>query len=460
MTVLVFLGTLGLLVAVHEWGHYRMAVACGVKVLTFSVGFGRPLLRWRARRPFPGQSTEFMICLIPLGGYVKMLDENEEVVAPGDVSMALNRQSLWRRAAIVSAGPLANLLLAVVLYAATFWLGQYESKPLLASPALGSVAESVGLRGGDLVLRVGLSEATLHEVESMEALRWWALQEDTLHEPLVLEVESAQNHRIHTVSLRAPASIAGNAQELSGLSVYGLGQLWSPAVIGNVQEGSAAQRAGLQRGDVVLHIDGHPMEDAAMLRAWVRAAGERGPVPLQVWAIRRPHQGELMVEVTPERVWDKDRYVGRIGAYVGEPPARVWVQAGFIDGVSRAFVRTSEVIGLTLDMVGRMVVGSASLDNLSGPLSMADDAGRSASIGLSAYLSYLALISISLGVLNLMPLPVLDGGHLLYYLYEALTGRPPAAQWLDVLQRLGLLMLVALMVFSLFNDLVRLGWLS
>jgi regulator of sigma E protease len=209
-----------------------------------------------------------------------------------------------------------------------------------------------------------------------------------------------------------------------------------------------------------LHIDGHPMEDAAMLRAWVRAAGERGPVPLQVWAIRRPHQGELVVEVTPERVWDKDRYVGRIGAYVGEPPARVWVQAGFIDGVSRAFVRTSEVIGLTLDMVGRMVVGSASLDNLSGPLSMADYAGRSASIGLSAYLSYLALISISLGVLNLMPLPVLDGGHLLYYLYEALTGRPPAAQWLDVLQRLGLLMLVALMFFSLFNDLVRLGWLS
>lgn len=460
MTVLVFLGTLGLLVAVHEWGHYRMAVACGVKVLTFSLGFGRPMLRWRARHPFPGQNTEFMVCLIPLGGYVKMLDENDEFVTPCDVSMALNRQTLWRRAAIVSAGPVANLLLAVVLYAATFWLGQYESKPLLASPATGSVAESVGLRGGDLVLRAGLSEATLHEVESMEALRWWALQQDTLHEPLVLEVESAQNHRIRTVSLLAPASVAESVQALPGLAVFGLGQLWSPAVVGNVQEGSAAQRAGLLRGDVVLQINGQRIEDAAMLRAWVRASGEGGPAALQVWEIRRPRHGELLVEVTPERVWDKDRYVGRIGAYVGEPPARVWVQAGFIDGVSRALVRTSEVIGLTLDMVGRMVVGSASLDNLSGPLSMADFAGRSASMGLSAYMAYLALLSISLGVLNLMPLPVLDGGHLLYYLYEALVGRPPSAQWLDVLQRLGLLMLVALMAFSLFNDLVRLGWLS
>ena len=460
MTVLVFLGTLGLLVAVHEWGHYRMAVACGVKVLTFSVGFGRPMLRWRARHPFPGQNTEFLVCLIPLGGYVKMLDENDEFVTPCDVSMALNRQTLWRRAAIVSAGPVANLLLAVVLYAATFWLGQYESKPLLASPATGSVAESVGLRGGDLVLRAGLSEATLHEVESMEALRWWALQRDTLHEPLVLEVESAQNHRIHAVSLFAPASVAEGLQELPGLAVFGLGQLWSPAVVGNVQEGSAAQRAGLLRGDVVLQINGQRIEDAAMLRAWVRASGEGGPAALQVWEIRRPHHGELLIEVTPERVWDKDRYVGRIGAYVGEPPARVWVQAGFIDGVSRALVRTSEVIGLTLDMVGRMVVGSASLDNLSGPLSMADFAGRSASMGLSAYMAYLALLSISLGVLNLMPLPVLDGGHLLYYLYEALVGRPPSAQWLDVLQRVGLLMLVALMAFSLFNDLVRLGWLS
>lgn len=460
MTVLVFLGTLGLLVAVHEWGHYRMAVACGVKVLTFSLGFGRPMLRWRARHPFPGQNTEFMVCLIPLGGYVKMLDENDEFVTPCDVSMALNRQTLWRRAAIVSAGPVANLLLAVVLYAATFWLGQYESKPLLASPATGSVAESVGLRGGDLVLRAGLSEATLHEVESMEALRWWALQQDTLHEPLVLEVESAQNHRIRTVSLLAPASVAESVQALPGLAVFGLGQLWSPAVVGNVQEGSAAQRAGLLRGDVVLQINGQRIEDAAMLRAWVRASGEGGPAALQVWEIRRPRHGELLVEVTPERVWDKDRYVGRIGAYVGEPPARVWVQAGFIDGVSRALVRTSEVIGLTLDMVGRMVVGSASLDNLSGPLSMADFAGRSASMGLSAYMAYLALLSISLGVLNLMPLPVLDGGHLLYYLYEALVGRPPSAQWLDVLQRVGLLMLVALMAFSLFNDLVRLGWLS
>jgi regulator of sigma E protease len=178
----------------------------------------------------------------------------------------------------------------------------------------------------------------------------------------------------------------------------------------------------------------------------------------QVWDISRAGR-HLQIEVTPQRLVEGSQYVGRIGAQVGEVPAQVWIQYGLFDGLAKALAQTTEVIVMTLDMLGRLLTGDASLDNLSGPLTMADYAGRSASLGLGAYLSYLALVSVSLGVFNLLPLPMLDGGHLLYYLYEACTGHPPSSEWLDAMQRAGLAILVSLMAFSLFNDVVRLGWL-
>jgi len=214
------------------------------------------------------------------------------------------------------------------------------------------------------------------------------------------------------------------------------------------------------RGDEVVRINGRQIADASHLRTMVRESGSIQEPPLQVWDVLRHGQGLIQIEVTPEQVLEGSVYVGRIGAQVGEAPARVWVQHGFFGGVMRAFEQTTHVIGLTLEMLQRLVTGQASLDNLSGPLLMADYAGRSASIGLGAYFSYLALVSISLGVFNLLPLPVLDGGHLLYYLYEACTGHPPSAQWAETLQRFGLIALALLMFFSLFNDVVRLGWLS
>ena len=460
MILLAFLGALGLLITVHEWGHYRVAVACGVKVLTFSIGFGQPLLRWRSRQPRPGQNTEFVIGLIPLGGYVKMLDENEAEVAPEEAAMAFNRQPLWARTAIVSAGPLANLLLAVVLYAATFWIGQYETRAVVASPVAGSVADRAGLKSGDLIVRAGTSAESLQDIASMEDLRWWILQQDLTQDRLWFEVRSSSERGTQVLSFEPVSSTDAVNPAPSGPLALGITGAWSRAVLGDlVPEGAAAQ-AGLQRGDEVLRIDGRVVQDAAALRVMVRESGARQAPTPQIWQVQRGRQEVLTISVTPQWVHDSTQPFGRIGAQVGEPPAKHWVQYGLIEGVLRAVTRTGEMVWMTVSMLGRLVTGQASLDHLSGPLTMADYAGRTASLGLGAYLSYLALLSVSLGVFNLLPLPVLDGGHLLYYLYEAFTGRPPAAQWLDVMQRVGLAFLVALMAFSLFNDVVRLGWLS
>jgi len=456
MTLLAFLLALGVLITVHEWGHYRVAVACGVKVLTFSIGFGAPLLRWKSRHPHSGQDTEFAISLIPLGGYVKMLDEREGDVAVSDMPMAFNRQSLWVRAVIVSAGPLANLLLAVCLYAATFWIGQYETQATLASPLVGSIAEAADLHSGDTVLRAGTASESLQDIASLDDLRWWLMQQGPSAVYLEVRAQGKQSTRI----LSLPAMPESQASEKDNDAWRGRGftVAWSRAVLGDVQAGRPAQVAGLLRGDEVLRIDGHIVADASALRATVRLSGQRHVPQPQVWEISRA--GQVMeVHVTPEQIAEGAQHIGRIGAQVGEAPTQVWVQSGFIEGMSQAFAKTWTVIEMTCDMLGRLLTGHASLDNLSGPLTIADYAGRSASLGLGAYLSYLALLSVSLGVFNLLPLPVLDGGHLLYYLYEACTGHPPSPQWLDVMQRAGFAVLVTLMAFSLFNDVVRLGWL-
>jgi len=455
MTLLAFLLALGVLITVHEWGHYRVAVACGVKVLTFSIGFGKPLWRWKLSKAHANQDTEFCISLIPLGGYVKMLDESDGHVPPQDAPMAFNRQPLWARAAIVSAGPVANLVLAMCLYAATFWMGQYETQAMLAAPVAGSVADAAGLRSGDTVLRAGTSVDTLQDLASLDALRWWLLQQDA--SAVYLEVRPRDKQSSRIVGLPAIEQEALSRYP-DALQARGFTGAWSRAVLGDIQDGRPAHLAGLARGDEVLRIDGKVLSDAIELRAAVRASGQHELPVTQVWDISR-HGRLLQIHVTPERVAEGSQHLGRIGAQVGEPPAKVWVQYSFFDGLQQAVVKTWDVMAMTLDMLWRLLSGNASFDNLSGPLTMADYAGRSAGLGLGAYLAYLALVSVSLGVFNLLPLPMLDGGHLLYYLYEACTGHPPSLAWLEVMQRGGLLILVALMVFSFYNDVVRLGWL-
>jgi regulator of sigma E protease len=295
----------------------------------------------------------------------------------------------------------------------------------------------------------------------MEQLRWWLMQQDPASQNLVFEIQPKGRTTSHTVSMTPPPVVEGSSNPVTGLQGLGLVGAWSRAVLGDLQPNSAAQRAGLQRGDEVLRINDRVIHDAAALRATVRASGRtQNPIAEQLWEVHRPRQGVLLFAVTPDRLTESAESVGRIGAQVGEAPQKIWVQYGLVDGVVLAAQRTWEVSQLTLDMLGRLITGRASLDNLSGPLSMADYAGRSASVGLGPYLAYLALLSVSLGVFNLLPLPVLDGGHLLYYLYEAFTGHPPSPRWLEILQSAGMAVLLALMAFSLFNDVVRLGWLS
>ncbi|QTD46418.1 RIP metalloprotease RseP [Ottowia testudinis] len=455
LTLVAFVVALGLLIAVHEWGHYRMAVARGVKVLRFSVGFGKTIARFKPKKQRPGQDTEFLIGAIPFGGYVKMLDEREAPAAEGERQRAFNTQPLASRALIVAAGPLANLVLAVLLYSLVNWIGVDEPRALLSPPMAGSLAQKAGLQGGETVRQASLAGDELKPVASFETLRWVLTRGALDGQDVVLDV-ARPDGRGRQVTLPL-SSLSTRDPDARLFRAIGIVSPLSQPVLGELTAGGAAQRSGLRQGDVVRRVGGAEIVDGQQLRELIRASGQSGRAAPSEWHIEREGRA-LRVPVQPDVQVEKGQPVGRIGAYVGSQPEMVTVRQGPIDGLWSGVVRVWEVSTLSLKLLGRMLVGELSLKNLSGPIAIADYAGKSASLGLTYYLGFLAFISVSLGVLNLLPVPVLDGGHLMYYLWEAVTGKPVTGVWLERLQYVGMSLLLAMMAIAMYNDIVtRLG---
>lgn len=447
LTLAAFLLVLAVLVVVHELGHYLVARWCGVKILRFAVGFGKPL--WVRR--FGHDRTELAICVFPLGGYVKMLDEREGEVAPQELERAYNRQSVGKRSAIVAAGPLANFALAIVIYWTVFVGGTSELLPLLGTPVPGSAAALAGVGNGELVRKIDGET-----VETWQDLRWILLKKAAAQDSTELEVENESGYvALRRLSLTA---IAAEGWEGDGLERLGLGfyRPHLPAVIGKVVAGGAGEQAGLRIGDRVLAVNDVRVDSWLDVVTKVRSSPEQR---LLLRILREDR--ELLIEVNPQVVEEKGKKQGRLGIAVADlggsqRELSKIVRYDFWSAGRKAIQETWDKSAFSLVMLGKMLIGEVSWRNLSGPVAIADYAGQTARLGMDYYLKFMALLSVSLGVLNLLPVPVLDGGHLLYHVAEVIRRAPLPERVMEIGQQIGMFLLLTLMAFAFFNDINRL----
>ena len=442
-----FVLALGVLITVHEFGHFWVARRLGVKVLRFSVGFGRPL--WRRIGRVDG--TEYVVAAVPLGGYVRMLDEREGDVPAAEAHRAFNRQSLRVRSAIVAAGPLFNFAFAILAYWLVFVSGDVGTRPIVGTVTAGSPAAAAGFRPGEVVQRVNGEDTPTWETVVYELLA-----AGVSRVPARMEVQTTDGGaELRSLAVDALLDLGEQRDALGTLGLTPERPILAP-VIGEVIAGEAAERAGLRPGDRLVAVDGEPIADWP---AWVEYVQGR---PGRTLRLDFQRDGLAMAtELVPAGVDRNGTLVGRIGAAVSLDSDlmeryRAEVRYGPVEALGVAVRKTWDLSVLTLRVVWKMVIGEASVNNLSGPISIAQSAGQSASVGLVQFLKFLALVSVSLGVLNLLPVPVLDGGHLAFFAVEAIKGGPlsEAAQALG--QRIGLALLIGLMALVLYLDLVRL----
>ena len=445
ITILSFLVTIGILVVIHEYGHYWAARRVGVKILRFSVGFGRVV--WSRQRG-PDQ-TEWAISAIPLGGYVKMLDEREGDVRASEVHRAFNRQGVAARIFIVLAGPAANFLLAFLIYWVLFIAGLPGMKPVLGDPPRNTPAAVAGLANGDTVRAIGDEP-----VFTWTDVRWMLLKEAVKRESVLLEVQAENG--AHSVKRLDLSGVTKDDLDRDFFGKLGLRPLKLPAEFGRILPGSPAERAGFQAGDRVVTISGQAIASWSEFMSHVAAS----PGKLLVFEVEREGR-RIEIRATPERSGD-DAKRGRLGVEAGAQVKREYermtttVKYGPLDAIPKAAHKVYDLSVFSLKMLGRMIVGDVSWKNLSGPITIADYAGQSAQLGWITFMGFLALVSVSLGVLNLLPIPLLDGGHLVYYLAEIVMRRPVSERVMEIGQRFGLALLLGLTFFAFYNDLNRL----
>ncbi len=444
-TVFYFLLALVVLVAFHEFGHFYACRKLGVRVKLFSIGIGKSVWSYR-KSP---EDTEFSLGLLPLGGYVKMVDEREGEVSPEDLPYAFNRQRLAVRSAIVFAGPLANFLLAIVLYWIVFMLGETGMRPILGNIAKGTLAEQSGFVEGDEILSVGTTDTPTWSLAIGEVI-----EQGMDHENVTVAVKTNRDARVSRV-LTIPSDVVENPDKLHERLGFQPMEPSLPPVVDKIEPNSAAEAAGLAPSDRLLVADGKAIKDWRQWVDYVRANPGKA-IDLQVMRDGVEHT----LNIRPAKVDSAQGVIGKIGAAVRIPEnllnaMQVQYRLGVFPALGAAVAKTWDYSTMTLKMIGRMIVGKASVDNLSGPISIAQYAGQSASMGLVQFLKFLAIVSISLGVLNLLPIPVLDGGHLMFYAMEAVRGKPIPEGVQLVFQNIGIVILFSLMFFSFYLDIFR-----